>query len=61
MIANILVHLEHVDSGLLEYSEHFRVAKDLSLIGGILEVVGFDMLPETLDDLRARKLRDCAF
>lgn len=56
MVANLLVHLEHVNPGLLENSLHFGVAANLSFVGRILKIVGFDMFPESLDNLRAREL-----
>lgn len=54
--SNLLVHPEHVDPGLLEHSLHLFVAANLPLVFGILQIVGLDVLPELLDDLRARKL-----
>lgn len=56
MASNFLVHPEHVDASLLEYSLHLLVAQDLALVLGILKIVGLDVLPELLDDLRAREL-----
>lgn len=54
--SNLLVHPEHVDASLLEYSLHLLVADDLALVLGVLKIVGLDVLPELLNDLRARKL-----
>lgn len=45
MGADVLVHLEHVNFGLLEHSLHFRITKNLALVGRVLEVIGFDVLP----------------
>jgi hypothetical protein len=56
MASNILVHPEHVDPGLLEHGLHFLIAEDLALVLGILKIVGLDVLPQLLDDLRAGKL-----
>lgn len=56
MASNVLVHSEHVDLGLLEHSLHLLVAADLALVCGILEIVGLDVLPQLLDDLRTGKL-----
>lgn len=52
MVANLLVHLEHVDPGLLKYSLHLGVAQNLALIARILQVIGLDVLPKLLDNLR---------
>jgi hypothetical protein len=57
MVANFLIHLEHVNSGLLKHSLHLGIAANLPLIRRILEVVGLDMFPKSLDDLRAGELR----
>lgn len=45
MVAHQFVHLEHVHLCLLEHGIHLFVAKDLSLVAGVLELVGLDMLP----------------
>lgn len=47
-----LVHREHVDGGLLEYRLHLLVAAYLTLVGGLLQVVCLDVLPQFFDDLR---------
>lgn len=51
-----LVHLEHVDLGLLEHGRHLFVAEDLALVLWVLQLVALDVLPELLDDLGAREL-----
>ena len=51
-----LVHLEHVDLGLLEHGRHLVVAEDLALVLWVLELVALDVFPELLDDLRAGEL-----
>lgn len=51
LAAEELVHREHVDGGLLENSLHLVIAAYLALVGGLLQVVRFDMLPQLLDDL----------
>lgn len=56
MASDILVHPEHVDFGLLEHSLHLLVAADLALVCGVLEIVGLDVLPQLLDDLRTGQL-----
>lgn len=56
MASNILVHPEHVDFGLLENSLHLLVAADLALVRGVLQIIGLDVLPQLLDDLRTGKL-----
>lgn len=52
VIANLLVHLEHVYPGLFEDGVHLLVAADLALVVGILEVIGLYVFPETLDHTR---------
>lgn len=56
MASNLLVHPEHVDASLLENSLHLLVAENLALVLGVLKIVGLDVFPELLDNLRARKL-----
>lgn len=56
MIANQLVHLEHVDGVLLEDLAHPIVADNLALVAGVLQVVGLDVLPELFDNLRSGQL-----
>jgi hypothetical protein len=56
MIANDLIHLEHVHLRLLENSMHFVVASDLSLILWVLKVIRLDVLPQLLDYLWSRHL-----
>lgn len=53
MVSNFLVHLEHVNLGLLKHSHHLLVASDLALVARVLQVVSLDMLPELLDNLRS--------
>lgn len=36
MVADLLVHAEHVNLGLLENCQHLLVADNLSLVAGIL-------------------------
>jgi hypothetical protein len=57
MVTNLLVHLEHVDFGLLEHSLHLGVAQNLSFICRVLEIVGLDVFPKSLDNLGAGKLQ----
>lgn len=54
MTANVLVHLEHVNSWLLENGLHLCVAYDLTTVAGVLELIGLDVLPKFLDDLGSR-------
>lgn len=56
VVADQLVHLEHVHLGLLEYSLHLVVASYLALVAGVLEVIALDMLPQLLHNLRSRQL-----
>ena len=58
VLAELLVHLKHVDPVDLEYRAELVVADDLLLVLGILHVVRLDVIPELLDDLRARQLLD---
>ena len=51
MLAQQFVHGKHVDSVGLEYGPHSRVALDISFIRRILEVIGFYMSPNLLDDV----------
>jgi len=51
MVADDLVHLEHVHPGLLEDGLHLVVAADLPLVFGILKIVALDMFPELLHHL----------
>lgn len=51
LAAEELVHGEHVDSALLEYCLELLVAADLALVGGLLQVVRLDVLPELFDNL----------
>ena len=57
MIAQDLVHGEHVHSILLEDGTEGVVASNLSLVFGILEVMLFEVGPQSLDRLRPRELR----
>jgi hypothetical protein len=50
MVADLLVHAEHVNLRLLEDGLHLLIAKNLSPVVWILEVVGLDVCPETLDN-----------
>jgi hypothetical protein len=45
VIADKLVHLEHVDLVDFENGRHFLVAQNPSFVSRILEIIGFDMLP----------------
>ena len=58
VLAELLVHLKHVDPVDLEYRAELVVADDLLLVLGILHVVRLDVIPELLDDLRPRQLLD---
>ena len=55
VLAELLVHLEHVDPIDLEYGAELVVANDLLLVLWILHIVGLDVIPERLDDLRTRQ------
>jgi len=50
LLAHELGHGEHVDLVLPKYFPHRTVAQDVSLISRILEVVAFDVLPQSFGD-----------
>lgn len=56
MLTDFLIHFEHIHLRLPEHSHHLLVAYDLALIFWVLQIVAFDMLPESLDHLRAWEL-----
>jgi hypothetical protein len=45
MVSDKLVHLEHVDLGLLEHRLHRVVAANLALVLRVLELVALDVDP----------------
>ncbi len=51
LVAEEFVHLEHVNSGLLENRLHLVIASDLAFIAGILQAMCLDVFPEFLDHL----------
>ena len=51
---NVFVHLEHVNLRLAKDSHHLLVANDLAFVLGILQIVAFDVLPQSLHDLGTR-------
>lgn len=53
VVANLLVHAEHIDLGLFEDGLHLFVTTDLSFVVGVLEVIGLYVLPQTLDNMRS--------
>ena len=57
MVAQELVHGEHVNSILLEDGTEGVVASNLSLVLGILEIMLFEVGPQSLDRLRPRELQ----
>lgn len=44
--ANVLVHLKHGDAARFEDGVQLVVAHDLSLVGGVLQLVRLDVFPE---------------
>lgn len=56
MAAEQLVHLKHVDAAALKHRVHLVVADNLSLVAGILKLVGLDVFPELFDHLRPGQL-----
>lgn len=53
MGSDVLVHLEHGDLGLLEYGVHLGVANNLALVLRILQIIGLDVFPELVNDLKS--------
>ena len=53
VLTEYLVHREHVDLVLLEYSSHPLVTADLAFVIWILQVIGSDMGPYALNNLRS--------
>jgi hypothetical protein len=56
MTANVFVHAEHVDLGLLEDCLHLFVAPNLAFVTGVLKIIGLDVFPKALDDAWSRQL-----
>lgn len=56
MVANQLVHLEHVDRVLLEHFAHSIVTDNLAFVAGVLQIVRLDVFPELLDNLGSGQL-----
>lgn len=56
LAAQEFVHGEHVDLVLPEDSPQLFVTVNVAFVVGVLELVGFDMVPELLDHLWARQL-----
>jgi hypothetical protein len=48
-----LIHSKHMHLILLENQLHLIIAEDLALVGWVLQVARFDVLPYLLDDLGA--------
>lgn len=57
MAADQLVHLKHVDRVLLEDCLHPLVTAYLAFVLRLLQVIGLDVLPQLLDNLRSGQLR----
>lgn len=51
MIADQLVHGEHVDGILLKYFAHLLVTDNLALVARVLKIMLLNMLPQLLDYL----------
>mmetsp|Transcript_6223 Transcript_6223/g.7696 ORF Transcript_6223/g.7696 Transcript_6223/m.7696 type:complete len:265 (+) Transcript_6223:531-1325(+) len=49
---NVFIEREHCEFVAFEQGLHFFVEEDLAPVIGVLEVVGFDVVPESLDYLR---------
>jgi hypothetical protein len=56
VLSEKLVHREHMHLVLLKNRLHLAIAKDLSLVGRVLQASLFDVSPNLLDDLRSREL-----
>lgn len=57
LLSQQFVHGKHVNFVLLKNQLHAVITDDLSFVGGILEVVGFDVHPYLFDDLGSRELQ----
>ena len=56
MIRNELGHFEHGHLILaIEYRLQLVVGDDFALVGGVLQIVGLDVIPKLLGKLGARK------
>lgn len=51
VVADQLVHGEHVDGILLKYFAHLLVTDNLALVARVLEIMLLDVFPELLDNL----------
>ena len=54
MLAHEAGNLEHRDLVLAEHGSQLGVGVDAALVGGVLQAVGLDVVPQLLDHLRAR-------
>lgn len=54
LLAHELRHGEHVHLVLPKHFSHRAVAQDISLVSRILEIVAFDMLPQSFGDFGTR-------
>ena len=56
VLAEYLVHREHMYLFLLEYGFQRLIAPDHALVAGILQIMGTNIGPDTFDRLGSRKL-----
>ena len=58
MSAQVLAHnprqLKHRDLRLAKHGQQLGICVDGTLVGGVLQVVGLDVIPQFFDHLRAR-------
>lgn len=58
LLSQNLVHLEHIQLVNIEYSFKSLVTHDFTSIAWILQFVAFDIVPQSLHNLWARKFID---
>ena len=56
LLAQYFVHRKHVNPILLKHQLHLIIATDLALVGGVLQITSFDVLPYLLNDLGSGEL-----
>ena len=56
ILSKLFIHFEHIDPFDVEDCLHPFIANDFSLVFGILEALGFNIVPYMLDHLWTRKL-----
>ena len=54
VLAHNARQFKHRHLGLAEHGQQLGVGIDGALVGGVLQVVGLDVVPQLFDDLRPR-------